>query len=74
MHLREDAGLEEVHVGPSGQVGTDTTVWLEQLERFAKEVMPAFKSVSSTEREDGRVGDSHEIGQSVTAGAVTSSG
>ncbi|MCA1647170.1 MAG: LLM class flavin-dependent oxidoreductase, partial [Chloroflexi bacterium] len=34
-------GLEEVHVGQV--VGTDERVILEQLERFAREVMPAFR-------------------------------
>jgi alkanesulfonate monooxygenase SsuD/methylene tetrahydromethanopterin reductase-like flavin-dependent oxidoreductase (luciferase family) len=34
-------GLEEVHVGQV--VGTDERVILEQLDRFATEVMPAFK-------------------------------
>jgi alkanesulfonate monooxygenase SsuD/methylene tetrahydromethanopterin reductase-like flavin-dependent oxidoreductase (luciferase family) len=35
-------GLEEVHVGQV--VGTDQQVILEQLERFAREVLPVFKS------------------------------
>jgi alkanesulfonate monooxygenase SsuD/methylene tetrahydromethanopterin reductase-like flavin-dependent oxidoreductase (luciferase family) len=34
-------GLEEVHIGQV--VGTDERVVLEQLDRFAVEVMPAFK-------------------------------
>ena len=34
-------GLEEVHVGQV--VGTDEKVILDQLDRFAREVMPAFK-------------------------------
>ena len=34
-------GLQEVHVGQV--VGTDERVILEQLERFATDVMPAFK-------------------------------
>jgi alkanesulfonate monooxygenase SsuD/methylene tetrahydromethanopterin reductase-like flavin-dependent oxidoreductase (luciferase family) len=37
-------GLEEVHVGQV--VGTDQRVILEQLEWFARDVMPAFKSAS----------------------------
>jgi alkanesulfonate monooxygenase SsuD/methylene tetrahydromethanopterin reductase-like flavin-dependent oxidoreductase (luciferase family) len=37
-------GLEELHVGQV--VGTDERVILEQLERFSREVMPAFKSAS----------------------------
>jgi alkanesulfonate monooxygenase SsuD/methylene tetrahydromethanopterin reductase-like flavin-dependent oxidoreductase (luciferase family) len=38
-------GLEEVHVGQV--VGTDERVILEQLERFSREVMPAFKPASA---------------------------
>jgi alkanesulfonate monooxygenase SsuD/methylene tetrahydromethanopterin reductase-like flavin-dependent oxidoreductase (luciferase family) len=38
-------GLEEVHVGQV--VGTDERVILEQLEWFARDVMPAFKPVPS---------------------------
>jgi len=38
-------GLEEVHVGQV--VGTDERVILEQLERFSREVMPAFKAASA---------------------------
>jgi alkanesulfonate monooxygenase SsuD/methylene tetrahydromethanopterin reductase-like flavin-dependent oxidoreductase (luciferase family) len=38
-------GLEEVHVGQV--VGTDERVILEQLERFSREVMPAFKTASA---------------------------
>src|SRR6266568_1437608 len=38
-------GLEEVHVGQV--VGTDERVILEQLDRFAREVMPAFKRAVS---------------------------
>jgi hypothetical protein len=34
-------GLEEVHVGQV--VGTDERVIMEQLDRFATDVMPAFK-------------------------------
>jgi alkanesulfonate monooxygenase SsuD/methylene tetrahydromethanopterin reductase-like flavin-dependent oxidoreductase (luciferase family) len=40
-------GLEEVHVGQV--VGTDQAVILEQLDRFAREVMPAFKRSSLRE-------------------------
>jgi hypothetical protein len=36
-------GLEEVHVGQV--VGTDQRVILEQLEWFARDVMPVFKPV-----------------------------
>ena len=35
-------GLEQINVGQT--VGTPQGIILEQLERFAKEVMPAFKS------------------------------
>jgi alkanesulfonate monooxygenase SsuD/methylene tetrahydromethanopterin reductase-like flavin-dependent oxidoreductase (luciferase family) len=38
-------GLEELHVGQV--VGTDERVILEQLERFSREVMPAFKAASA---------------------------
>ena len=38
-------GLEEVHVGQV--VGTDERVILEQLEWFARDVMPVFKPVPS---------------------------
>jgi len=38
-------GLEEVHVGQV--VGTDERVILEQLERFSREVMPAFKAANA---------------------------
>ena len=38
-------GLEQVHVGQV--VGTPQHVILEQLERFAAEVMPAFKTAPS---------------------------
>src|SRR5207248_8488411 len=43
LHELQDLypGLEEVHVGQV--VGTDERVILEQLDRFATEVMPAFK-------------------------------
>jgi alkanesulfonate monooxygenase SsuD/methylene tetrahydromethanopterin reductase-like flavin-dependent oxidoreductase (luciferase family) len=40
-------GLEEVHVGQV--VGTDERIILEQLDRFAREVMPAFKRAGSRE-------------------------
>ena len=36
-------GLQSVHVGCS-RMGTPLDVMLEQLERFAKEVMPKFKN------------------------------
>ena len=39
------AGLQEVHVGQV--VGTDQQVILEQLEWFARDVMPAFKRRTS---------------------------
>ena len=40
-------GLEEVHVGQV--VGTDERVILEQLDRFASDVMPAFKRAAARE-------------------------
>jgi len=40
-------GLEEVHVGQV--VGTDERVILEQLDRFATDVMPAFKRAAARE-------------------------
>jgi alkanesulfonate monooxygenase SsuD/methylene tetrahydromethanopterin reductase-like flavin-dependent oxidoreductase (luciferase family) len=40
-------GLEEVHVGQV--VGTDERVILEQLDRFARDVMPAFKRAATRE-------------------------
>ena len=39
-------GLQEVHVGQV--VGTDQQVILEQLEWFARDVMPVFKQRTST--------------------------
>src|SRR5262249_33747936 len=44
-------GLEVVNVGQV--VGTPQAVILEQLERFSKEVMPAFKPTSSKETTRG---------------------
>jgi hypothetical protein len=41
-------GLEEIHVGQV--VGTDERVILEQLDRFAVDVMPAFKRAAATVR------------------------
>ena len=43
-------GLEEVHVGQV--VGTDQQVILEQLEWFARDVMPVFKERTSTSATD----------------------
>jgi alkanesulfonate monooxygenase SsuD/methylene tetrahydromethanopterin reductase-like flavin-dependent oxidoreductase (luciferase family) len=43
-------GLEEVHVGQV--VGTDQQVILEQLEWFARDVMPVFKQRTSTSATD----------------------
>jgi alkanesulfonate monooxygenase SsuD/methylene tetrahydromethanopterin reductase-like flavin-dependent oxidoreductase (luciferase family) len=39
-------GLEELHVGQV--VGTDERVILEQLDRFATDVMPAFKRATAS--------------------------
>jgi hypothetical protein len=39
-------GLEELHVGQV--VGTDEHVILEQLDRFATDVMPAFKRATAS--------------------------
>ncbi len=41
-------GLEEVHVGQV--VGTDEHVILEQLDRFARDVMTAFKQAMPSPR------------------------
>jgi alkanesulfonate monooxygenase SsuD/methylene tetrahydromethanopterin reductase-like flavin-dependent oxidoreductase (luciferase family) len=46
-------GLAEVHVGQV--VATQQRVILEQLERFAREVMPAFKKQTPLAAQDGQV-------------------